>query len=103
MLGNLAREAPAKLAAVCAKEAPILEATGITKHFIVQGCPHTVFDAFDFSVEAGSFVSIVGPSGCGKSTLLKLMAGLESANGGEVRFKNKRVQQPPRGVIFVVQ
>jgi NitT/TauT family transport system ATP-binding protein len=103
MLGNLAREASPKLATEYANEAPILAAKGINKHFIVQGSTHTVFDAFDFAVEAGSFVSIVGPSGCGKSTLLKLMAGLESANGGEVRFKDKRVQQPPRGVIYVFQ
>ena len=104
MLQNLVREAPAKLAAVsCAKDVPILEAAGIDKRFVVQGRTHTVFEGFDFAVEAGSFVSIVGPSGCGKSTLLKLMAELEVAGGGEVRFKERRVQQPPGGVIYVFQ
>src|SRR5262249_15929850 len=29
-----------------------------------------VLDAFDFTIERGSFVAIVGRSGCGKSTLL---------------------------------
>jgi NitT/TauT family transport system ATP-binding protein len=104
MIDNLAREAPLKLAATAAaKGLPILEAVGIDKRFVVHGRTHTVFEAFDFAVEAGSFVSIVGPSGCGKSTLLKLMAGLEPASGGEVLFKEKRVQQPPSGVIYVFQ
>ena len=86
-----------------ARKAPILEAAGICKRFVVQGRANTIFDAFDLAVAAGSFVSIVGPSGCGKSTLLKLMAGLENASGGEIRFKQKRVQQPPQGVIYVFQ
>ena len=104
MLGNLAREAPAIVAApVRAKEPPILQAVGIEKRFLVQGQTNVVFDAFDFAVEAGSFVSIVGPSGCGKSTLLKLMAGLDNASGGEVIFKQERVREPPKGVIYVFQ
>lgn len=81
----------------------VLEAAAIDKRFSVQGRSAAVFDAFDFAVEEGSFVSIVGPSGCGKSTLLKLMAGLEAASGGEILFKGKRVQQPPTGVIYVFQ
>lgn len=103
MRRNPGREAAAVAAVPRANGTPILEAAGIGKRFVVQGCATTVFDAFNFAVEEGSFVSIVGPSGCGKSTLLKMMAGLDSASGGEVRFKGKRVQQPPRGVIYVFQ
>jgi NitT/TauT family transport system ATP-binding protein len=104
MLGNFVREFPS-IAALSPgpKEVPILAASGIDQRFVVQGRTTTVFDAFDFAVEERSFVSIVGPSGCGKSTLLKLMAGLESASGGEVLFKGQRIQQPPRGVIYVFQ
>ncbi|MSQ54121.1 MAG: ABC transporter ATP-binding protein [Betaproteobacteria bacterium] len=39
-----------------------------------------------FDVMPGELVSLVGPSGCGKSTLLKILAGLHTHDGGEVRI-----------------
>jgi sulfonate transport system ATP-binding protein len=45
-----------------------------------------VLDAFDLSIERGSFVAIIGRSGCGKSTLLRLVAGLETPDGGELQI-----------------
>lgn len=53
---------------------------GIQKKF----GPRTVLEDFNFSIERGSFVSIVGRSGCGKSTLLRLIAGLEKADAGSL-------------------
>jgi sulfonate transport system ATP-binding protein len=38
------------------------------------------------TIGAGEFIAVVGRSGCGKSTLLRLIAGLESADSGAVRF-----------------
>ncbi len=40
----------------------------------------------ELMIEAGEFVAVVGRSGCGKSTLLRLVAGLESADGGNIEF-----------------
>ena len=41
-----------------------------------------------FSVAKGEFVSIVGKSGSGKSTLMNLLAGLDAATSGEIRFND---------------
>ncbi|MER3457247.1 MAG: ABC transporter ATP-binding protein [candidate division GAL15 bacterium] len=38
------------------------------------------------SLRVDGLVCVLGPSGCGKSTLLHLVAGLERADGGSVRF-----------------
>jgi sulfate transport system ATP-binding protein len=43
-------------------------------------------DNVDLEVPTGELVALLGPSGCGKTTLLRIIAGLESADGGEVLF-----------------
>ncbi|MEJ2691289.1 MAG: ABC transporter ATP-binding protein, partial [Deltaproteobacteria bacterium] len=42
-----------------------------------------------FAVAAGEFFIILGPNGAGKSSLLKLIAGIEKADGGEIRVLGK--------------
>lgn len=63
-----------------------------------------------FAVPAGGRMAIVGPSGSGKTTLLRLLAGLDRADGGEVRIGGRivadgRTDVPPdrRGVGLVFQ
>ncbi len=41
----------------------------------------------------GEFMILLGPSGCGKSTTLRMVAGLESVSGGEVRIGGRRVNE----------
>jgi ABC-type sugar transport system ATPase subunit len=43
-----------------------------------------VLESIDLSVADGEFLVILGPSGCGKSTLLRLIAGLETADCGQI-------------------
>ena len=65
-----------------------------------------VIRGVDMSVDSGEFVVFVGPSGCGKSTLLRLVAGLEEADGGEIRMNGARVNESPpveRGIAMVFQ
>ena len=59
-------------------------------------------DGVSFNVAAGSFCCIVGPSGSGKSTLFDVIAGLVSADLGEIRVGGKPVDRPgaDRGVVF---
>jgi multiple sugar transport system ATP-binding protein len=40
----------------------------------------------NLDIADGEFVVLVGPSGCGKSTTLRMIAGLEEATAGEIRF-----------------
>ncbi|MEM9063284.1 MAG: ABC transporter ATP-binding protein [Pseudomonadota bacterium] len=41
----------------------------------------------------GEFTVLVGPSGCGKSTTLRILAGLETASGGEIFFDEAPISQ----------
>ncbi len=57
----------------------------------------TVIHGIDLDIRHGEFVVFVGPSGCGKSTLLRMIAGLESISGGEIRIDGEVVnERPPR-------
>ncbi|MCE7063942.1 ABC transporter ATP-binding protein [Dyadobacter sp. CY326] len=51
----------------------------------------TVLDNINFSITAGSTMSIVGPSGSGKTTLLGLCAGLDRATSGNVELHGTRL------------
>jgi ABC-type nitrate/sulfonate/bicarbonate transport system ATPase subunit len=53
-------------------------------------------------VEHNDFITILGPSGCGKSTLLRIVAGLDTPTGGEVRLDGQAVRGPgaDRGMVF---
>ncbi len=46
-------------------------------------------DDLTFSVERGSFFSILGPSGCGKTTLLRMIAGFLSPDAGAIHIGGK--------------
>ncbi|MEV4623987.1 ABC transporter ATP-binding protein [Asanoa sp. NPDC049573] len=56
-----------------------------------------------FTVEAGSFVSIVGPTGCGKSTLLRAIAGLVPYTTGEITWNGSPITVPGRDRAVVFQ
>jgi len=57
-------------------------------------------------VADGEFLVLLGPSGCGKTTALRLIAGLETASEGEIRFGDERVNgvsPSQRNVAMVFQ
>ncbi|MBP0615022.1 ABC transporter ATP-binding protein [Jiella mangrovi] len=68
-----------------------LDLVAVTKRY---GDIVAVDDA-TLSVPPGSFVCLLGPSGCGKTTLLRIIAGLESASSGEVKFEGERIDATP--------
>jgi D-xylose transport system ATP-binding protein len=66
---------------------PVLSLTGIGKRFgAVQALQDVAID-----VHAGEVVALVGDNGAGKSTLVKIMAGVYSAEEGEMVFDGKTV------------
>ncbi len=59
-----------------------------------------------FEVVAGQLVALLGPSGSGKSTILRIIAGLETADTGNVVLTGEDATRLPvqdRGVGFVFQ
>ena len=42
-------------------------------------------------IHDGEIVTLLGPSGCGKTTTLRLVAGLETADAGTIRFGDRAV------------
>ncbi|MFZ8908804.1 MAG: ABC transporter ATP-binding protein [Nitrosopumilaceae archaeon] len=79
-----------------------LETKGIVKYFKHESHELTALGGVDLKVEDGDFVCLVGPSGCGKSTFLRIVAGLETPDGGEILFDGKPVTTtgPERIMVF---
>mgnify|MGYP002628309814 FL=1 len=50
-----------------------------------------VLTSINFSIEKGQLVVLLGPSGSGKTTLLNIIAGIDSADDGEVRISNNEL------------
>ncbi|MBM2575570.1 sn-glycerol-3-phosphate ABC transporter ATP-binding protein UgpC [Jannaschia sp. Os4] len=68
--------------------------------------PTEVLPPLDLTLEDGEFTVLVGPSGCGKSTTLRLLAGLETLSGGEIRFDDRRIdtlEPKERDIAMVFQ
>jgi len=57
-----------------------------TKTFDDDGDEIVAVDELDLDIEDGEFLVLVGPSGCGKSTTLRMIAGLETPSGGQIRL-----------------
>jgi putative ABC transport system ATP-binding protein len=62
----------------------VLRVRGLRRSFGSQAAPIRALRGVDLDVGCGDFVAVMGPSGCGKSTLLNLVAGLDTATGGDV-------------------
>ena len=56
-----------------------------------------------FVVDEREFVSVLGPSGCGKTTLLRVIAGIESADRGQVLIDGHPAGPPGRDRCIVFQ
>jgi sulfate transport system ATP-binding protein len=79
-----------------------IEVHQVSKHF----GDFRALDDVSLSIESGELLALLGPSGCGKTTLLRIIAGLESADAGSIRFDGAditHVHVRERRVGFVFQ
>jgi putative ABC transport system ATP-binding protein len=69
----------------------VLSVTSLTKTYRSAGEQVVVLRGVNLSIAAGERVALTGESGSGKSTLLHLIAGLDNADGGEIRLADTPV------------
>jgi putative ABC transport system ATP-binding protein len=69
----------------------VLSVRDLTKTYRSAGEQVTVLRGVNLDVAAGERVALTGESGSGKSTLLHLIAGLDKADGGEIRLADASV------------
>jgi peptide/nickel transport system ATP-binding protein len=102
--GQVARRIPVTAAAVSAPPpvpdgTPLLELTGIVKHFPVRRATllsreHQVVHAVDgvsLQIRDGETLGLVGETGCGKSTLARTIARLQPVTEGRVSFAGRDI------------
>ena len=66
---------------------PILELTGVSKHF---GAIRALIDV-SLSLQAGEVVGLMGDNGAGKSTLVKIVAGNYPPSSGSLTMQGRKV------------
>lgn len=74
----------------------------VVKEYQVNKSSVRVLDNISLEINQGEFISFIGHSGCGKSTLLRIIAGLDSAQQGEIYLGDKLINKPDThiGMIF---
>jgi ABC-type Fe3+/spermidine/putrescine transport system ATPase subunit len=72
----------------------VLEVASLTRRYTQAAA----VDGVSFDIPRGEVLCLLGPSGCGKSTILRVIAGIDTPDGGEVRIDG-RVMASAGGVF----
>jgi ABC-type branched-subunit amino acid transport system ATPase component len=66
---------------------PVLAVEGVSRSFGGVAAVNRV----SFALEAGHIYGLIGPNGSGKTTLFNCVTGVEQIDGGQIRFKGRRI------------
>jgi peptide/nickel transport system ATP-binding protein len=80
--------------AVAAGE-PIIEAEKLSRYYKLRHGIVRANDSLDIEARRGEVLAVVGESGSGKSTFARVLAGLEAASGGTLRFAGVDIADRP--------
>ncbi|CAM4024220.1 ABC transporter ATP-binding protein [Smaragdicoccus niigatensis] len=70
------------------------------------GSSQPAVNGLDLEIGDGEFLVLVGPSGCGKSTSLRMLAGLDTVDGGRILIGDRdvtRLEPKERDIAMVFQ
>jgi lipoprotein-releasing system ATP-binding protein len=70
-----------------------VRAESLSKTYMGEAAPVTVFQNLDFELEQGIFAAVMGPSGVGKSTLLHLLGGIDRPDAGRVEIFGVSIEE----------
>ncbi|MGC5346081.1 ABC transporter ATP-binding protein [Streptomyces sp. DT24] len=90
---------------------PLLDVSGLSKHFpIMGGFPIRrkvgavqAVDGLDFGIGHGESLGLVGESGCGKSTTGRLVTRLLEPTGGRISYRGKDITHASRRELAPVR
>ncbi len=83
---------------------PLLDVHSVSQAFRKpDGDELVVLEGVNLTLREGEIIGLLGRSGSGKSTLLRVIAGLNTPTGGEVRYLGQTVGGPAAGIAMVFQ
>jgi len=75
---------------------PLLDIRNVSRSFGGVAAVQRV----SFTLEPGRIYGLIGPNGSGKTTLFNCITGVDRADGGQVRFKGRRIDELKPHQIF---
>lgn len=70
---------------------PLVQITGLYKHFTIGPTKIPVLNGIDMEIQKGELLGIMGVSGAGKSTLLHILGALDQPSSGRVLYEGKDI------------
>jgi len=86
-----------------AESEPLLKVEGLQMNYKTRRSTYTAFANINLDVCHREVVCLLGASGCGKSSLLMAIAGLKSANKGQIYLEGRPLTSPHPQIGLVFQ